>query len=308
MISAAVTALLFAGLFGIAAPAVATRVAPWAGAWLLTIGGAVAGACAVCVLALLALPVAGRSPEMAEAGHWSVRVFAQHDRLSLGVAWCALAILAFVLARGLVVFTRIAVALRRSFRLSRELGRVATTLVVLPEPEPDAYALPGRPGRVVATDGLLRALSPQARRLVLAHERAHLDRGHHWHLAVTALAAAVNPSLSRIRGSQELCVERWADESAAGFVGRSVAAAALPDVVALIRSGVRRPAAAVAATGSIPGVRAAALAQPPLRVRPSLVFAAAVCAACALVATVVCVGDMSRVIELALAAARSAHG
>jgi Zn-dependent protease with chaperone function len=307
MLSAAVTALLFAALFGVAAPAVATRVAPRAGAWLLTVGGAVAGACALCVLALLALPVAGRSPEIAETGHWSVRVFAQHDRLSLGLAWTALAILAFLVGRGGLVLVRIAVALRRSFRLSRELGRMAGALVVLPDAEPDAYAVPGRPGRVVVTRGLLRAVSPQSRQLVLAHEQAHLDGGHHWHLAVTALAAAVNPTLSRIRGVQELCVERWADEIAAGFVGRSVAAAALPGVVALIRSPARRPAAAVAVTGSATGLRAAALAAAPLRVRPSLLLVAAICAGCALVATVVCIGDMTRVIDLALDAARGTH-
>ena len=308
MLSAPVAALLLAALFGVAAPGVATRVAPRAGAWLLTIGGAVAGACAVCVLALLALPVAGRSQEMAETGHWSARVFAQHDRLSIGLAWVALASLVFVLARGLLVFTRIAVALRRSFRLSRELGQLAGGLVVIPEAEPDAYAMPGRPGRVIATQGLLRALSPQSRQLVLAHEQAHLDAGHHWHLAATALAAAVNPALSRIKAAQELCVERWADETAADLVGRSAAAAALPDVVALIGNSTPRPAGAVAVTGSAPAIRAAALAAAPLRVRPSLLLGAALCAGGALIATAVFVGDMSRVIDVAREAVRSTHG
>ncbi|MGW7378006.1 SpoIIE family protein phosphatase [Streptomyces sp. NPDC054794] len=51
--------------------------------------------------------------------------------------------------------------------------------VELADEQPDAYALLGRPGRIVVTSGMLRALPAEERAVLLAHEQAHLAHGHH---------------------------------------------------------------------------------------------------------------------------------
>ena len=45
--------------------------------------------------------------------------------------------------------------------------------MVVPDGTADAYAVPGWPGRIVVTAGMLDALNPDERRVLLAHERAH---------------------------------------------------------------------------------------------------------------------------------------
>src|SRR5262249_34531902 len=105
-----------------------------------------------------------------------------------------------------------------AFRACRELG-ASGDLVVIDGAHLSAAAIPGRPGRIVITRSLLRLLSPTERRLVLAHERAHLEGGHHWHRIAVALATAANPLLRPLRNAITLATERWADERAAVELG-----------------------------------------------------------------------------------------
>ncbi|MFB7909502.1 M48 family metalloprotease [Kitasatospora sp. NPDC056076] len=104
-------------------------------------------------------------------------------------------------------------------------------LLVVPGEEAEAFALPrhrGRAGRVVVTEGMLRALTPSERAVLLAHERAHLHGRHHLLAGVTDLAAAVHPALGRLRTALEFHLERWADEAAARVVAdRRTAATAI---------------------------------------------------------------------------------
>ncbi len=106
-------------------------------------------------------------------------------------------------------------------------------LVVLPVDEPTAFAVPGKPGHVVVSAGMLRRLDGDERRVLLAHERAHLRRHHHRYLWVASMAAAVAPPLEPLRRRIRFATERWADEDAAGEVGdrrlvaRTIARAAL---------------------------------------------------------------------------------
>ncbi len=51
--------------------------------------------------------------------------------------------------------------------------------VVLDDPRPAAYCVPGRPGTIVLTSGALAVLDPAQLAAVLAHERAHLAGRHH---------------------------------------------------------------------------------------------------------------------------------
>ncbi|MFD8984852.1 M48 family metalloprotease [Streptomyces sp. NPDC059564] len=68
-------------------------------------------------------------------------------------------------------------------------------LLVVPGPDPQAFALPGwrgRGGRIVVTTGMLRAFGPAEREVLFSHERAHLAGRHHL-LCVTAhLAGAAH--------------------------------------------------------------------------------------------------------------------
>jgi hypothetical protein len=98
---------------------------------------------------------------------------------------------------------------------------------VLADARPDAFAVPGRRyalarryrSQIVVTEGMLAALDPDQRRALLAHERAHLDGGHHRLRAAVELAAAANPLLIPARRTVGYLCERWADESAVAEVG-----------------------------------------------------------------------------------------
>ncbi|GAA4445489.1 M48 family metalloprotease [Phytohabitans houttuyneae] len=127
------------------------------------------------------------------------------------------------------------VTVRRSVRRRlRGVGRPRGSGVVVAEwDEPHAVAVPGRPGHVLVTTGMLRALDAGERRAMLAHERAHLTRRHHRFVSWAAAAAAVDPFLAPVRDEVAHQAERWADEEAAAVVGdralvaRAVARAAL---------------------------------------------------------------------------------
>ena len=96
-----------------------------------------------------------------------------------------------------------------------------------------AFAVPGRPGHVVVSTGMLRALDADERRALLAHERAHLERRHDRYLRTTMIAASAVPLLRPLLRDVRVATERWADEDAAAAVGdrrlvaRAIARAAL---------------------------------------------------------------------------------
>ncbi|MEV8226039.1 M56 family metallopeptidase [Streptomyces sp. NPDC079167] len=103
----------------------------------------------------------------------------------------------------------------------------AGDLVVVPSPDPYAYALPGGRGRVVVSTAMMDCLDARERHALVAHERAHLSGRHHRYLLVTQLAARANPFLLPLRTAVAYSTERWADEEAAYAVGsrRTVARA-----------------------------------------------------------------------------------
>jgi Zn-dependent protease with chaperone function len=149
--------------------------------------------------------------------------------------WVALTALA------LLVIALIRVARDLSFRHTaarrlRNAGPATGGVVVADWSEPLAVAVPGRtgrPGEILLTTGMLRVLTAEERRAVLAHERAHLTHRHHTAVLLASAAAAVNPLLRPAREAVSYLVERWADEEAAAGVGdrdlvaRAVARAAL---------------------------------------------------------------------------------
>ena len=94
-----------------------------------------------------------------------------------------------------------------------------------------AHALPAmgeRPGRILVSDSMLRALGPAERSVLLAHERSHLRHRHDRYRRLARAAARINPLVRPVVGATEFLLERWADEDAARAVGsRRVAAEAI---------------------------------------------------------------------------------
>ncbi|MFJ5271899.1 M56 family metallopeptidase [Streptomyces sp. NPDC088358] len=194
---------------------------------LLTAFATVMAVCSTLCLALLMAVGTAQLPGNPLPDGWSdpeVRAAVPYDEIAGKAAIPALVAVLAVCARTLWRHHRIARRARRALA-----GLPASSVVVLPEEKPYAYALPGRPrGRVVVTTALLRGLIPPERRALFAHERAHLTARHHRYLLAVRLAARANPFLRPLRTAVTYTTERWADEDAARSVGsRRVVARAI---------------------------------------------------------------------------------
>lgn len=134
-------------------------------------------------------------------------------------------------------------------------------VVVTPQEAADAYAVPGRPGRVVVSAGMLRALDPTDLQVLLAHEHAHLNHRHHLHATLVRLAVAANPFLRPLARAADFQIERWADEIAAQEAAsrHHVATTISKAAVASSRTLVRRPTLGL---GIAPGRRSLRSAGP----------------------------------------------
>jgi Peptidase family M48 len=264
-------------LLGVFAPRLGRRLPPETSVRLLTGAMLVTALATGFVLAVAAVLVLGQIPVVGTAGHWSTRVLG--SGLPVPVAAGCLA--------ALLVCALLATALRRAALGGRDLvlaaltcrrlgSEVAGGLVVIDDEVPDAYALPGGlGGRIVVSTAMLRALPADERRVLLAHESAHLTRRHHLWVQAAEVAAAANPLLRPAARVVRAAVERDADEVAAAEVGdRALAARALARA-GLARATSRReaqpavmPAAALAgADGTVADRARALLAGPPQRRR-----------------------------------------
>jgi hypothetical protein len=177
-------------------------------------------------------------------------------------------------------------------------------LVITPDDAPVAYALPGAPGRIVVSVGMLDALNAAERQVLLAHERAHLANRHYLFLAAAHVAATANPLLRSLCTAMAYTVERWADEVAADEVAdrkltaRSVGKAAL----ATRRAVVSHAAALHVATGPVPR-RVSALLAGPSTARGSaflaMTFAAAALLALISYAALDAADDLQELLDIA---------
>lgn len=275
MHQAAAFALVLAASFGVVGPMVARRVVPAAAVWLLSVGGLLSALSGLVVLGLLSMTLLGQYSEIAEEGHWSIAALHRYDPVRRSIAALAMVMLCL----GLLRFAVLAIRKGRALSTARRAcAGVASggDLVVIGDAAIDAYALPGRPGRIVITRGMLRLLDADERCVLLTHERSHLRHHHHWHVSAARAAAALNPLLAPLPLAQSYAVERWADEDAARRSDRRLAAATLARVAHAAREGgAHRPAAALAATGTGVDGRVAALQSAPPRSHPMLVALAA---------------------------------
>jgi hypothetical protein len=261
----------FSVLLGASAPWLGRRLPPATAVRLLTVAMLLAALASGFVLAVAGTLAVGQIPAVAAEGGWSARVLASGLRVPMAVGGCAALAAAGLL---LAALRRVVVSGRdlvRAARTCRRLGPDVDGLVVIDDEEPDAYALPGLGGRVVVSTAMLRALPSDERRVLLAHEAAHLAHRHHLWVQAASVAAAANPLLRQAAGAVRGAVERWADEVAAAEVGdRALVARALARA-GLARTRGRRPAVrSLALAGADRGVadRARALlAGPPPRRR-----------------------------------------
>lgn len=298
----------------------ATRLPPRVATWLLT-GAAVAlAALSTAVLGFLALTAVLRIPLVASLGHLSAAVIRREDPASLSAALAAAVLLTAVALAAARAGWRRSLALVRAARQARCLPG-SGQVVVVPDGAADAYTVPGWPGRIVITEGMLDALAPAERNVLLAHEQAHADNHHYLFTALSHFAAAANPLLRPVDAAVAYTVERWADETAAGHCGdrrlaaRAVGKAALVSsrsATSLVRA--RVPAVATGITGPLldpvrrltggrgPGPvprRVAALLAPAPSMSPLLVAAAAAVVLVSGVAALDAAFDLHAMVELA---------
>jgi Zn-dependent protease with chaperone function len=124
-------------------------------------------------------------------------------------------------------------------------------LAIVSSDIPTAFTLPGRPGSIVVSSAMLRELDACGRRVLLAHERAHLRCRHHRFIFLTQLAASALPLLTPLNARMRYFTERWADEEAALEVGSRRAVATAIARAALTQTGVAPGSLAIADTGVV---------------------------------------------------------
>ena len=270
--------LLVPALAGAAARPLAARLEPRHATWLLTTAAVALAACSLAALALLAAYAVARVPFLAAAGDYSQQVMRRGAPIpaAAGVA-AALALTGAAVAVTVMVRNR-ARALAQSYRRAAGL-HAEDGIVVVPGPAIEAYALPGRPGRIVVSGRLLDCLDDRRRAALIAHEQAHLAGRHHLFTTVARLAAAANPLLVPVSRSVDYTVERWADEHAAAVTSDRRLVAETIGQVALLTgprrrrtagmvlgiAGSRTPRVSLAWAGPVPRRVAALLTAPPRR-------------------------------------------
>ncbi|MFJ3307097.1 M56 family metallopeptidase [Streptomyces sp. NPDC086549] len=271
------------------------RLAPAAALWVITVSAVVFAGCSLAALGAFVLIGLLRLPLFAALGELVHPLSAASDAFVLPAAATsvgALAVCAWTLVRSMLRQTR-------AFRAARSeagSGPAAGDLCVVDSPRPDAYALPGRPHRIVVTTAMLRSLDPAEREALFAHERAHNEGGHHYFLVAAEFAAHCHPALRPVRETIRLAAERAADETAATAVGdrrltaRAIARAALAGRAA--RSG-RPDFAPAATTGPVPQRVQALLSAPPAP-RRTASWIAVLLVACA---TVSCAASATGMID-----------
>ncbi|MFE3034150.1 M48 family metalloprotease [Streptomyces canus] len=279
------------------------RLAPATALRVLT--ASVVALAGACVAALGALVLTGllSIPAFASLGELIHPLHTPSDRLVLPLAAAATG----VLTVSVLTLVRSAFRQVRALRTARtqaDRRPAAGDLCVVDSPHPDAYALPGRPHRIVVTTALLRSLNPAEREALFAHERAHNRAGHHYFLAAAELAAHCHPALRAVRDSVRLAAERAADEAAAEAVGdrRLTATAIARAALAGHASPSTRPVFAPAATtGPVPQ-RVAALLAPaggPPRTARWTAFLLVACTVVSLAAGTAGVVDIHHKVEIA---------
>jgi Zn-dependent protease with chaperone function len=241
-------------------------------AWLTA--ALTAALAAVLAVATVAVPTAAAGHGLADLWHacldgWR-HYYGDNSLAIVTTAAVGLMIMAASLVRSAARHRRQVEAFRRAQHSGLAVlgGAADSTMVVLPHPTPAAYCVPGRPGRVVVTDGAVRVLESDQIRAVVAHERAHLA-GRHDRLVGLATVLDrglgwIAPVFRRARREIAALVEIIADDAALKQCAGPQLAAAL---VALADATVPRPA--LSAGGGDLAQRVDRLISPPTPLGPA---------------------------------------
>jgi Zn-dependent protease with chaperone function len=296
--AAIIASLSMGAILGCLAPYLARRMPPRHATWLITTGSAITALTAAAVLVLVGATLLGQLFDLFGLGHWSSPILREHAPTEPGVALVSLIAAAASGASVALVAVRRGRYTWRAYRAC-DGSHGAPRLVVIDDPTAGALAIPGRPGTIAVSRSLLEALSPLERRVVLAHERAHLAAGHHWHRTVVAVAAAANPLLRPLVGAVGLTTERWADERAAEEIGDRPGVARALARVALLTSGTESSSRELAIGGRPVEARVSALLDDEPRSRPVLTATTIAILFLALVAALMVEKDVEHLFELA---------
>ncbi|WP_439659431.1 M56 family metallopeptidase [Lentzea sp. HUAS TT2] len=229
----AVSLLLGAALVGWLAPTFLARRVVSGGdplvavvAWLTSASAVVATTAAGVVLMLL--PDHGFGQSMLTALHncWSSIQYGNLPNLEASAGALGAALLAGLGVRLVVVSVRSAQRRARARADHLAVLRIAARhdgeTLWLEHDDPLAFSLAGKPGVVVATEGLAKQLTRAQVEAVLAHERAHLSGRHHLIIATAEALANTFPFLPLFKLSPAMLrelVELVADAAAVRACG-----------------------------------------------------------------------------------------
>lgn len=206
-------------------------------AWFVSMAGVLLAA-ATGVLLLL-VPSHGSGAPLLAALHqcWSAIQHGSPPRVEEAAGVVGVALLAAFAARLLFVSVR---GVRRRTRRRQEnlsvLRMVArptsksADVLWLAHERPLAFSMSGRPGVVVATEGLARHLDENAVAAVIAHERAHLAGRHHLLVATADALRTALPFVPLFRAAPHAIrdlVELAADVTAVRACGSAAVRSAL---------------------------------------------------------------------------------
>jgi Zn-dependent protease with chaperone function len=278
-------------------PAPAARMFAWSAA-----GAALASAIN---LALFTVKAVAEVPLVDAWLGWSRPVVLADTAQAPWVSWLSVA---------LTIWCTVAVSrrARQQRRVRRQAAAIARLphrdlVIVVADPAPDAYSIPGAPGRIVVTTGMRDQLSEPQYAALLAHEQAHLGQRHHRLIRIAELAAAAHPALRGVTARVDYLVERAADEHAAVQVGSRHTVAHAIGQAALAGGGRRATADSLhiaAAPGIVPRRVGELLRPSALRCPPMLQSLPAVLA----VASIIWTGEAAYDLWELLQAARVAAG
>lgn len=136
--------------------------------------------------------------------------WSSHLLPSFGVAGGVLGVVTFVLMVAGVARVFRVLRLHRSLRATQPAD-----IEILPSSQVFAYTLPGGPGNIVLSRGLVSALNADECRAVVEHERAHAQHRHDRYLLLGSIATALLPFARPLADRLEFSLERWADDEAA---------------------------------------------------------------------------------------------
>lgn len=209
-------------------------------AWLVSTAGVLLAAASGVLLLLL--PGHGLGAPLLAALHqcWSAIQHGSPPRVEEVTGLVGVALLVAFAARLVVVSVR---GFRKRYRKRQEnlsvlrlVARPVTgpsDILWLAHDQPLAFSMAGRPGVVVATEGLTRHLDPGAVAAVLAHEKAHLAGRHHLLVAIADAVRTTFPFVPLFREAPRAIrdlVELAADVVAARDCGPAAVRTALVKV------------------------------------------------------------------------------